>query len=132
MRWLCKLLLRLRGARQAVLDEAGLERFRRPMNRKLRLGLVLLAVGMILGWPAVALVGAVALVLEQPWILAIGGPGIYALSWIVYGAGLLVAGIASAAYLKDVNRWLLRLVIEGLAGGRERAMSLASETANHQ
>lgn len=125
MRWLGRLLLRFPSARQAVREDASLERFRRPMDRKLRVGLVLLALGMITGWPAVALLGAIALTLKQPWILAIGGPGVYALSWMIYGAGLLVAGIGALAYLKDVNRWLLRRLAEGLLGGQEGARQLA-------
>lgn len=128
MRWLGRLLLRIPAARKAVRDGADLERFRRPMDRKLRVGLLLLALGMLTGWPAVALLAAMALVLKEPWILALGGPMAYALSWIVWGVGVLVAGIASLAYLQDVNRWLLRRLVEGLFGGpgpaREAVQSL--------
>lgn len=71
--------------------------------------------GLLLGWPAVTLMGALAVALREPRLVALGAPAIYAFSWLVYLAGFVVGGREALRYVADFNRWLTRVVVEWLA-----------------
>ncbi len=120
MRWIGRQLLRFRTVRIAIQDRAPLGRFR--PDRRFRWGVWLVGLGILTGWPAVALLGAIALSVREPHIIAYGGPITYVFSWIVYLAGLALAGMAALKYMRVLNRWLLRKTAEWLLGGRRAAL----------
>ena len=100
---------------RALQDETGLAPLRHPSPR-LWFGLILVALGLLLGWPAVALLGLLALWFGKPWILAVGGPVVYGISWVVYLAGFAVGGPAAVNTLRALNRWLARSITLRLLG----------------
>ena len=121
MRWFGRQLLKFRGIRTAIRDEASPGRFR--PDRRFRWGVWLLALGIITGWPLIAALGAVAIYAREPAIVAVGGPVSYAISWLIYGAGLLLAGMAAVHYMRDLNRFLMRRFAEWCLGGRPAALA---------
>lgn len=87
--------------------------------------MALLALGLLTGWPLVALLGALALWSGRAGIVLVGGPLAYAISWVIYGAGLLLAGLAARRILASWHLWVLRRLVERLAGGSDRAQAMA-------
>ncbi|MDD5223233.1 MAG: hypothetical protein PHE84_04525 [bacterium] len=73
---------------------------------RMTLGLILLVISYIIGWPAVALCGMLAARYREPSILIIGGPAVYIFSWIVWWISMLLIGKESMGYGKTLGKWL--------------------------
>ena len=75
------------------------------------IGIVVMALSYIIGWPAVAGLGALSYYMKKPLILAVGGPMVYGLSHLVFMLGMYLAG---TAYMLIFFRWLTRIGMEKL------------------
>lgn len=73
--------------------------FRKKPSRRVYLGIGLMLLSYVIGWPAVGLLGGIAYHMKAPLILVIGGPLTYGLSHLVFLAGLYLAGKNYAAAL---------------------------------
>lgn len=91
--------------RRAIADKADLSAFNGPPSLKVIVGVAAILFSYVIGWPAVTFLGGVAVYFEQPLIAAIGGPLIYALSHLVFLAGMYLAG---AEYTWIFLRWATR------------------------
>ncbi len=109
-------LLRLRFVRKAVEERADLAVFGHRPDLRLAIGLGLLAISMLLGWPAVGVLTGMAIYFDEPMIGLVGGPAIYGFSWILYLGGLWVAGKEVLRYAGAFNRWMARKGTEKLLG----------------
>ncbi len=98
--------------RRAVEEHVDLSLFRKPPSKKLILGVSLISLSMLMGWPAVGLFSLVALYLRDPLVFLVGGPATYAVSWGVWGIGMLIAGPDNVKYAKAILGWLVRNWIE--------------------
>ncbi len=98
------------------MERAGLEAFRKRPSGKLMVGVVLIIISSLLGWPAVVLAGWLAVERGNAWVLFVGGPAIYGVSWVIWGLGLLVAGRDSLRYANLLSRYGTRRVVEWLIG----------------
>lgn len=89
-------------------DELSLTR-QRPTPR-FYFGLVLVGISLITAVPSLAVCGYLAMHLERPMILVIGGPVIVALVHVVFGLGVWLAGgnYAKAALLCAAKRFLVK------------------------
>jgi len=67
--------------------------FRRRPTPRLIIGLILIGVSYIIGWPAVAAFGVLAVWYKEPLIAVIGGPVIYGLSHVVFIFGAWLTGV---------------------------------------
>lgn len=103
--------------REAVASRADLSLFRQPPSFTLVLGLILLVLSYVIGWPCVLAAGALAVYLKDPLIFAIGGPATYALSWLVWGVSLLLMGKDNIRYMKALLRYGVRVFIEKYGAG---------------
>ncbi|MBA4396446.1 MAG: hypothetical protein C0394_03565 [Syntrophus sp. (in: bacteria)] len=74
---------------------------KRPTGRMI-VGLFLVGLSYLIGWPAVGAFGLLAVRFEEPLILAVGGPVTYGLSHVMFLAGAWLAG---ASYVKLVMRY---------------------------
>lgn len=72
---------------------ADLSVFRGQPRPRLISGLVLMGVSYIMGWPAVAFFGLLAVWYEEPLIAVIGGPTTYGLSCVVFIFGAWLARV---------------------------------------
>jgi hypothetical protein len=97
--------------RRALTEEIDLARLRRKPTPRMIAGLILIGVSYLIGWPAVAAFGFLAVYLEEPMIVIIGGPATYAFSYVVFFAGAWLAG---AEYAKTLTRYGIRKIFQKL------------------
>jgi hypothetical protein len=98
-------------ARSAVADQADLSAFKARPTPRICAGLFLIGFSYVIGWPAVSLLGAVAMYAENPMIIVVGGPAVYGLSHLVFILGMYVAG---TSYTRTFMRWAVRAAVESL------------------
>ncbi len=96
-------------AKQAMADKADLSAFRERPSPRTILGIVIMGISYIIGWPAIAFLGAASIHLEKPMIAIIGGPVTYGLSHLVFILGMYLAG---ADYSRIFLRWAARKAVE--------------------
>jgi len=73
---------------QKILENpADLSEFRERMTPRLIIGLILMVLSFIIGWPAVAALSVLAIWFKEPLIAVIGCPTTYALSYVVFIIG---------------------------------------------
>lgn len=116
--WIGRKLTRYKYVRNALVSRADLSRFRRRPSRRTGVGLIMAGIGLVLGWPGASLMLVLAAVLSEPILALYVAPGLYIFSWIPYLVGIWIGGQASLDYLRDFNRWLTRMVVEKLLGGK--------------
>lgn len=109
---LLRSIARTRFARQAIADNADLSIFKGRPTVRLVVGLVLIALSFILGWPAVGAFAIAAIYLESPLVVVIGGPAIYGFSWLLWAAGVYCTGVESYGYGRAFARWAVRKLLE--------------------
>ena len=108
MKKIAEAAARTEFGRRAVEEQADLGPFREKPTPRIIIGLFLMALSYVIGWPAVALFSTLAWYFEQP-LIAIGGPVIYGISHLVFYAGLYLAG---ARHSWVFLRWATRRFIE--------------------
>jgi len=104
-------LLKIQFVATAVSEQADLSAFNKKPSLRIILGLLCIGLSYLIGWPAVAGLGIVAIKLNQPLIAIIGGALIYGLSHLVFILGMYLAG---AEYSVIFLRWLSRTGVEKL------------------
>jgi hypothetical protein len=97
--------------RSAIADQADLSAFKEKPTPIVLAGVFAIALSFLIGWPAVAALGILAVKLHNPWIAAVGGPLTYGLSHLVFILGMYLSG---AVYSLIFLRWLTRISMERL------------------
>ncbi len=97
--------------RSAIEEQADLSAFKEKPTPLVVAGVMAIVVSFIIGWPAVAACGILAVKLHNPWIAAIGGPLTYGFSHLVFLFGMYLSG---AVYSLIFFRWLIRITMEKL------------------
>lgn len=95
--------------RSAIADKADLSAFKEKPSFRVIAGVSAICFSYIIGWPAISVLGAFALYIDRPWLIAIGGPLLYGLSHLVFLLGMYLAGYD---YTKIFLRWATRVVVE--------------------
>jgi hypothetical protein len=109
-------LARISFVKQAILEGVDLRAFKKRPSARLMAGVVLITLSMLLGWPAVALAGCLAAQKQNAWVFFIGGPGVYAFSWVLWGVAMAVGGRDALRYANLFIRWMVRRTVEWLIG----------------
>ena len=78
---------------------------------RILLGISTIGFSYIIGWPAISAIGTLSIYLNEPLLLAIGGPLLYGFSHLVFLIGMYLAG---AQYTKIFLRWATRIAMEKL------------------
>lgn len=112
MGWLVRHIEGTRFARDAVADGADLSPFQERPSVRLVVGLVILALSFILGWPLIAACGVAAVWLGNPYVILIGGPAIYGFSWLLWAVSMVLTGHESYKYGRIFLRWAVRRLVE--------------------
>ena len=103
--------------RSAIEEQADLSAFKEKPGPRIIIGLLAIMVSYIIGWPAVAALGILAIKLNEPLLVVVGGPMIYGLSHLVFLLGMYLCG---AVYSLIFLRWLTRISMEKLLAWSER------------
>jgi hypothetical protein len=82
----------VRTAMEATAEVEDLEALRGKPAPAVILGVALIGLSYIIGWPAVALLGVLAARFERASLLVVGGPLTYGLSHVVFMVGAYFAG----------------------------------------
>ncbi len=106
-------LSRTAFVRSAIEDRADLSAFKEKPTPRIHFGLFLMGFSYVIGWPVITTLGAVAVYLKEPLIIAIGGPLMYTVSHLVFLAGMYFAG---AKYTRIFLRWAARVSVEKMMG----------------
>jgi hypothetical protein len=108
-------LARTRFGREAMAETANTfsSLFMIKPTPRVWVGLGLIGVSYIIGWPAVGLLALIAIHTGEPMVLAIGGPLVYGLSHLVFIAGFSLAG---SHYAPSFLRWVTKKTIEKMGG----------------
>ena len=101
--------------KRAVAQQDALCVFREKPSLRVYLGTGFILISYVIGWPAVAVLGLIALHTGEPLILAIGGPLIYGLSHLVFWIGLYLAG---KRYALALAYWASSKALAKLSGER--------------
>jgi hypothetical protein len=95
--------------RSAIEDKADLSAFKEKPSIRVILGVSAICFSYIIGWPAIGALGALAIYLNRPLLIAIGGPLVYGFSHLVFLLGMYLAGYN---YTKIFLRWATRVAVE--------------------
>ena len=95
--------------RSAIAEKADLSAFRAKPSLRVKLGIAIVLFSYIIGWPAIAVLGYMAVALDKGWLIAIGGPLLYGFSHLVFLLGIYLSGYD---YTKIFLRWAVRVVVE--------------------
>ncbi|RJR48891.1 MAG: hypothetical protein C4576_07590 [Desulfobacteraceae bacterium] len=99
--------------RKAIEERADLSAFQERPSLRVLLGVFSIGFSYVIGWPAISALGALAIYVEKPLLVAIGGPLLYGLSHLVFMLGMYLSG---AKYSKIFLRWATRVAMERLTG----------------
>lgn len=94
---------------KAVLEKADLSALKKRPSFKVIIGIILMGISYVIGWPAISALGVVAYTYELPLLFIAGGPTLYVISHVVFLVGLYLAG---ANYVKVFLKWAVRREIE--------------------
>ncbi len=97
--------------RNAIEEQADLSAFKQRPTPRIILGTAAIAFSYLIGWPAVSLLGTLAVYFKKPLLVVVGGPLTYGLSHLVFLLGMYLAG---AKYTKIFMRWATRMAMEKL------------------
>jgi hypothetical protein len=120
-------LARTRFAQRAIAEQADLSPFRERPSLRLVLGVGLIGLAMLGGWPVVALTGIVALYTGEPLVFVIGGPAAYGISWVIWAVGMVLAGAENIKYGGIFLRWAVRRFVEKHGGGEAARAALSDD-----
>jgi hypothetical protein len=111
MRSLTQRLADTAYVRRAIEEQADLSAFKQRPSLRVVTGVGAILFSYVIGWPLIAVLGAVSIHLNQPLVVAVGGPVAYGLSHLVFLLGMYLAG---AEYSMIFLRWATRVAVAKL------------------
>jgi hypothetical protein len=108
MRRLVQRLAATTYVRRAIEERADLSAFRQRPSLRVVAGVGAILFSYVIGWPLIAVLGAIAIHLNQPLVVVVGGPVAYGLSHLVFILGMYLAG---AEYSMIFLRWATRVAV---------------------
>lgn len=111
MKKLIEKFLGTKFVRLAIKEKADLSAFKEKPSLRVVSGIFFIILGSLLGWPAVAVLGFLAIKLNEPLLAVVGGPLVYGFSYLVFMLGMYFSG---AKYTVIFFRWLCRVTAEKL------------------
>jgi hypothetical protein len=93
-------------------NPADLSEFKERPTPRLITGLILMGFSYVIGWPAVAALGALAVWLNEPLIAIIGCPTTYGFSYVVFIVGAWLA--RAPHYMGTLARYTIQIFLRKL------------------
>lgn len=97
--------------RSAIESQADLSAFKDKPTPVLFAGLFAMAFSYVIGWPVIVGLGYLSVKLENPWLVAVGGPFAYGMSHLIFLLGMYLSG---SFYAFVFLRWFTRVTMERL------------------
>ncbi len=116
VKWIIR-IVEIEFVRKAITDNADLAAFKGRPSPRVLLGVFLICLGSLLGWPAVAVLGVLAVKFQEPLLAVVGGPLVYGISYVVFGLGMYFSG---AKYSLIFLRWLTRITVQKMSAWVDR------------
>jgi hypothetical protein len=111
-RKIAKYLAGKKYIREILENPTDLSEFKERPTPRLITGLVLMGFSYVIGWPAVAALGALAVWLNEPLIAIIGCPTTYGLSYVVFIVGAWLA--RAPHYMGTLARYTIQCFVRKL------------------
>ena len=73
------------------------------------MGIAIVFLSYAVAWPAIAVLGYLAVATDRAWLLAVVAPLLYVFSHLLFLLGMYLAG---ANYIRVLLRWATRVVVE--------------------
>ena len=96
---------------KAMNENADLNVFREKPPAKVIIGISLIIISYIIGWPMIGLSGALSLYWNEPLWAVIGGPLFFGVSHLTFFSGLYLAG---SKYIMPFLKWATRITLKKL------------------
>ena len=96
---------------KALNENLDLNAFKEKPSSKVFLGIFLMVLSYIVGWPMIGLFGALSLYWNEPLILIVGGPLLFVVAHLAFLAGVYLAG---GKYIMPFIRWATRVTLKKL------------------
>jgi hypothetical protein len=93
--------------RNLVDNPGDLSAFRQKPTPRFAIGIGVIGFSYVISWPLIMVLGIIALTLERPMLIVVGGPLIYGISHFVFLLGAWLAGREAVHYMKLFARWSL-------------------------
>ena len=106
-------LARTKYVREARANPVDLSVLRRRPSRRVWLGIFLAVLSYVIGWPVILFLGYLSYRLQEPLVVAIGGPITYGISHLTFVVGSWLAG---SAYFPTLTRWATRKAFDRFLG----------------
>ena len=98
-------------ASKAIHENADLNIFKEKPPAKLLLGIFLMVISYIIGWPMIGLFAALSLYWNEPLMIIVGGPLLFGVAHLTFLAGLYLAG---GKYIMPFIRWATKVTLKKL------------------
>ena len=109
LRSFARLLARTRFGKTSLNKQDGQITIRRQPGTRVYIGLVLLVISLLMGLPALALLGYLSAKLSKPMMIAVGGPIVVLLVHVMFGIGVYLAG---RNYLVEMLHWVTKRFLQ--------------------
>ena len=94
---------------KAVNENVDLNAFKEKPSAKVLLGIFLMVMSYIIGWPMIGLFGVLSLYWNEPLIIIVGGPLLFVVAHLAFLAGVYLAG---GKYIMPFIRWVTRVTLK--------------------
>ena len=94
---------------KAVNENVDLNAFKEKPSAKVFLGIFLMVMSYIIGWPMIGLFGVLSLYWNEPLIIIVGGPLLFVVAHLAFLAGVYLAG---GKYIMPFIRWVTRVTLK--------------------
>ena len=96
-------------AKKAIHENADLKVFKEKPSPKIFLGIFLMVLSYIIGFPMMVLFGALSLYWNEPLLIIIGGPLLFVVAHLIFLGGVYLAG---GKYIMPLIRWATRVTLK--------------------
>jgi hypothetical protein len=109
MRKIARKIAATKFARRALDGDPSFHPFEKKPSAKVMIGILLMAVSHIIGWPMMAVCGALSIYWKSPLIAIVGVPSLFVVTHLFFLAGVYLAG---GKYLLPLIRWITRIILK--------------------
>ncbi len=105
LRYFARWLAQTKFGQKSLTNPDGLSILKQQPGTRVYVGLVLLAMSYLIGMPTLVFLSYLSVKLNKPMIIAVGGPVVFLMVHIMFGAGVYLAG---QNYAVEVLHWVTK------------------------